>query len=276
MKRKKLHIVLQTIIWLLFLGIFILSLGFTEKQRNEMLCNQIKITILDSHQNHFVKPNEIIHFLSEKGFKIRQQKINSLPLNQIETELNKISYVEKAEIYTTLDGVLNIEIIQRTPMFRIINYNYESYYVDKNAVLFPLSDNYSARVLIVNGNINEPYALFCNKKAYESENQDVLKRETLLDDIFYLANAIYHDSLWSGLIEQVYVNSNKEFELIPKLGNFIIEFGDTSELETKFVKLREFYRQVVSKTGGGQYSKVNVKFKNQLVCTKKNTLYESE
>ncbi len=268
MKRKWLHIVLQTFIWLLFVGFFVVSLGFTERQRNDILCQEIRIQIVDSLSNHFLNTDDILTMLREKSFKITKEKIHELPLNEIEKEVCKMPHVKDAQVYTTLDGILHIDVVQRTPMFRLINYNYESYYVDEDGVLFPTSDNYSARVLVVSGNINEPYALYCNRKAYEAEQQDALKRETLLDDIYSLAQYIYHDSLWKAMFEQIYVNENKEFELVPKLGDFIIEFGDTINMESKFLKLREFYRQVVATTGAGEFTKVNVKYKNQIVCKK--------
>lgn len=155
-------------------------------------------------------------------------------------------------------------------MLRVVNYNNESYYIDNEGVLFPTSENYTARVLVASGNLNEPYALYCSKKAFEAEKQEQLQRKTLLDDLYYLSHYIYNDSLWCAMFEQIYLNENGEFELIPKVGDIIIEFGDTSDLQNKFIKLRAFYEQIVPKINLKDFSRVNLKYKKQIVCTKKN------
>ncbi|MCX7862311.1 MAG: hypothetical protein N2449_04890 [Bacteroidales bacterium] len=264
----------QILIWVLLIGTLGLTLGFTEKQRTSIICNAIVVRILDSCQNHFITAKDILKLIEEKKYQIKKMPIANIPLNELESKIINLPHVYNAQVYTTIDGQLMIDIWQRTPMLRIINYNYESYYVDSEGVLFPLSDNYTARVLIASGNINEPYALYCNKKAIDAEQQENIKRETLLDDIFILGQYIHSDSLWNAMIEQIYINENKEFELIPKVGDIIIEMGDTSDMDNKFMKLKAFYQQIVPKINLEEYLKINLKYKNQIVCTKKNTSYE--
>jgi len=276
MKNKWLHRVLQIVVWTILIGVFIISLGFTEKQRNTELCKKILVNILDSNENHFIDSADIIMYLRNKNYKITKQPLNQLPLNDIENDISKLSSIKSVQIYTTLDGYVHIDVTQRNPILRIVNYNYESYYIDDEGNLFPLSEKYTARVLIANGNINEPYALFCNRKAYEVEKQDVLKRPTILDDIFYLAKYIYNDSILNPLIEQIYVNEEENIELVPKIGDFIIVLGDTSQIENKFMRLKAFYEKVLTKDSWDAFSKINLMFNNQIVCTKKNYIYERQ
>lgn len=274
MNKKWINIVVQTFIWLIFIGIFVVSLGFTEKQRTSELCKKILVNILDSNQNHFIDSVDIIQLLKNKNYKITHFPLSELPLDNIEKDINNLSIIKNAEVYTTIDGYLHIDVVQRTPILRIINYNYESYYIDEEGVLFPLSEKYTARVLVVNGNVNEPYALFCNRLALEAEKQDALKRPTLLDDLFILSEKIYKDSVLHPLIEQIYINEEQQMELVPKVGDFIIVFGDTSQMENKFIKLKAFYEKVLSKDSWDAFSKINLMYNKQIVCTKKNYIYE--
>ncbi len=274
MKHNWKHIIWETFTWIILLSVLIISLGFTENQRGNELCSKVEIQILDSTVNQFLKSEDILQILNDKNYKIIGQPLNKIPLNNIESDLFKNAFVKNVQIYTTIDGTFKIDIIQKKPILRIINYNYESYYLDEEGNLFPISNNYTSRVLIISGNINEPYALFSDKKAYEAENQDILKRETLLDDIFYLSSHIYNDSLWNSLFESIFVNEKNEFELIPKWGDFIIELGDTSNLQNKFTKLIAFYKNIVPKLKGGEFLKISLKYNNQIVCTKNNKIYE--
>lgn len=276
MKNKWLKIVLQTFIWLIFIGVFVVSLGFTEKQRTTELCKKILVNILDSNQNHFIDSVDIIQLLKNKNYKITHYPLSELPLDNIEKDITHLSVVKNAQVYTTIDGYLHIDVVQRTPMVRIINYNYESYYVDEEGVLFSLSDKYTARVIVVNGNVNEPYALFCSRNAKEAEKQDALKRPTILDDIFAVSKKIYQDSILQPLIEQIYINEEQQMEMVPKVGDFVIVFGDTSQMEEKFIKLKAFYEKVLSKDSWDAFSKVNLMYNKQIVCTKKNYIYEQQ
>jgi cell division protein FtsQ len=50
-------------------------------------------------------------------------------------------------------------------------------------------------------------------------------------------------------ISQIDITPSKEFEMIPTVGNHIIEFGDGTDYDAKFKKLFIFYKQVLAKTG---------------------------
>ena len=76
------------------------------------------------------------------------------------------------------------------------------------------------------------------------------------------------DEFWKAQIIQVKVLENGELELIPRVGNHTILLGTTDELELKFKKLKIFYEKGLSKTGWNEYSQINLKFDNQVVCTK--------
>jgi len=81
-----------------------------------------------------------------------------------------------------------------------------------------------------------------------------------------LLNYINKSEFWKAQIEQVYVNSDREFELVPKVGNHTILFGDTTQTEGKFKKLEVFYREGLNTDGWNDYKTINVKFKNQIIC----------
>jgi cell division protein FtsQ len=89
------------------------------------------------------------------------------------------------------------------------------------------------------------------------------------EEIHRLARYIASDSFWKAQIQQVYVDENLEYVLIPRVGNHEIQFGKMDDLEIKFKKLKAFYEQALSKSDWNQYQSVNLKYKNQIVCKKK-------
>jgi cell division protein FtsQ len=59
-------------------------------------------------------------------------------------------------------------------------------------------------------------------------------------------------------------------ELIPRLGQHRILLGDTTDLRDKLDRMRTFYLQGLNNTGWDKYELINLKYKNQVVCTKRN------
>lgn len=177
--------------------------------------------------------------------------------------------MKNAEVYTTLDGKLHIDVQQRNPILRIINYNNEGYYVDNEGALFPLSNKYTARVLVANGNLNEPYNLRYTRNASEAKEADELGRVFFIDDLYQLAKFIQGNDFYRSLVEQIYVNNDNEIEIVPKVGHFIILLGSVEDLNEKFENLESFMQIALPREGWEKYSFINLKYKNQIVCTKK-------
>lgn len=275
MKKEILHRISQIAIWSFFIAGLGLFLGFSESQLNRIICAEIVVEITDTTGYYFVEPNDILNLLTEKGYKLKGTQLDKIPLNKIENEIRNHPSVKGAEVYNTLDGILHIDVKQRNPILRIINYNNESYYIDNEGALFPLSDKYTARVIVANGNLNEPYNLRYKRNASDSLEMDELGRKFFIDDLFRLARFIQADNFYKSLVEQVYVNENSEIEMVPKIGKFIILLGSTDNLEEKFKNLKTFMQIALPREGWDKYSQINIKYKDQIVCTKK-VVYEPD
>ncbi|MCK4747011.1 MAG: hypothetical protein KAT15_08250, partial [Bacteroidales bacterium] len=91
----------------------------------------------------------------------------------------------------------------------------------------------------------------------------------IMEDLLKMAGYIQSDPFWNSQIVQVYVNRKGEFELVPRVGSQIILFGDADKMESKFFKLRTLYREGFSRTGWNQYEVINLKYNNQVICTKR-------
>ncbi len=257
-------------IWSFFIAVLIISLGFSNLQLKKVKCNKIDVQIIDSTGNSFVEPKDIVEFLNQKNYKIIGNNIEDFPLNKIETDINNYPSIKSTEVFTTFDGILHIVIEQREPILRVINYDGSSYYIDNDGALFPLSEKYTARVLAASGKINEPYNLRYTKDITKSIEKDELGRNFLLDDLFVLAKFIKSDAFFDSFIEQIYINENGEIELVPKVGTFTILLGDIQNLDEKFENLKAIILIGLSREGWNKYTTINIKYKNQVVCTKIN------
>lgn len=73
------------------------------------------------------------------------------------------------------------------------------------------------------------------------------------------------DTFANSLIEQIYLDENGEFTLIPKIGNERIFLGNSEILEDKLMRLKLFYKENMGRQGWNVYQLVNLKFKGQVI-----------
>ena len=258
--------VLQIILWgVIVIGIMVV-LGFVTKgQKGQILdAENIRINIDYETENRFVDEDGVKAYIVNLKDTIAKQ-LADFDVLTIEQKINSNSAIKDAQVYKTIDGKIVVNVKQRRPIARIYLKN-ESYYIDEYGSLMPLSNKYTSRTVIINGNLNEPFAA---RYKYNYQNlPDSIATKTLLDDLFVLSNFIDKSPFWKAQIEQVYVNKDLEFDLIPKVGNHKIVLGGVDNLENKFSRLMVFYKKGLPKTGWNEYSSINLKYKNQIVCTK--------
>jgi cell division protein FtsQ len=247
-------------------GLFV-TLGFVEEEKSAVKCNTININISDENGNEFIKRNDILDLLNSKGKQPIGKQMHDINIAMLEKLVNSNPYVANAEVFSTINGELNIDIYQRNPVIRIINNKDEHFYIDDRGEFMPVSSNYTAPVIVANGFISDTYTER-KVKLIDKNVLDTMTIKPVINELFEMAQFIRNDQFWNAQIEQIYINEQSEIELIPRVGNQRIIFGDASSLEEKFTKLMIFYKEGLNKTGWNNYTVINLKFTNQVVCTK--------
>ncbi len=228
---------------------------------------KVNVIVEDSLMNRFVTVDDIIEMLKDSGVVLMGKVCDSVNTYRIENIIDHNSMVKKSEVYVTYGGEVYIRIWQRNPIVRIITYDKESYYIDEDGYLMPYVEGKPGRVLVVTGKIDAPLALF-DKNFNVLHSEILFNRDTLLKEIYELSEYIYNNSFWRSNIEQIYVQNENDFHLIPKVGCFLINFGDIKDYEKKFRNLFVFYKDVLPKVGWNTYKSIDLRFENQIVCKK--------
>ena len=264
MKKKVLRIVL----WSLSMISVIVLLGFVNNKRQAEVCTQSKITYSGDPELHFIIDEDVYGLLKQKGIQIDSVRASTINLNEIETELMNHPAVQAADVYFNPSGVLCMDILQRNPVIRIIDTFGESYYIDDQGNYMPVLDRFTARVPVATGAITDPYyKLDMNVKDIIANDTLALVSQT--DDLYTLAMTARRDTfIWSQL-EQVVVLDNGELEMVPNIGPSSILLGSVDALESKFKRLQLFYTKALPLAGWDTYSSLNLKYTNQIICTKK-------
>jgi cell division protein FtsQ len=216
---------------------------------------EIKITgIENSNGIKFVDEDEILSTINEMSHTDPVGKtISSFDLKKIESALEKSKWVKNAELFFDKNNVLHVNLQEREPVARIFTSGKNSFYIDTALTILPLSERLSARLPVFTG--------------FPSDQMVLSPADSnLLSGIKDISIAIQKDSFRMAMIEQVDITAQRNFEMIPKMGNQLIVFGNAGEAEEKFNKLELFYKEVITKTGWSKYSVINVQYNNQVVA----------
>jgi len=241
--------------WLISIGGIVVLMSFIEIKKGEVICKDVKIYIPGNQ--YFIDKEEIDNILQLKSHALIGRSIESINIQALESKLKANPFIESAKVYTDMDGIIRVEISQRQPILRIMNQFDQDFYVDQHGFKIPLSENFTAMVLVANGYIDEPF----------SGKVDTL-HTLLAADILKTADYIRKDSLWDAQIAEIYVNQNHEIELIPRVGNQRILLGTADSLATKFNNLLAFYKKALPQAGWGTYKTINIKYANQVIGVK--------
>jgi cell division protein FtsQ len=265
---KKFLKILQITLWVLLISGAGVLVALTEVQQYSRPCTNVMISIDYGAADALITKQDVDSILLKTAGMIKGKPLGYINTGSIEWSIRKQPYVAGVSVFENNEGTLFIDIHQREPLLRIINKKYESFYLDESGSLLPVNPNLSARVLVANGFINDSYLKNPGYRVNVLALSDSIYYDSLITNLYKLSMYISHDTFLKSQIDQVYVNEFNEFELIPRVGNHVILLGPADDLDDKFKKLIAFYKLGLSKIGWNKYEIINIKFKNQVVCSK--------
>src|ERR1035437_2099996 len=173
--------ILRISFWVLLVAGMTTLFAFVQKQENETLCSKVNISVLRDplHENFFVEEDDIRELIAKQFGQVENTPLKNIDVNRLERLMYANCWVARADVYLSIDGVVDIEIEQRQPILRIINSSGESYYMDLHGQLMSWSPNFTPRTLIASGPIKESYDGRTHEIAKETINNDTLKTHAM-------------------------------------------------------------------------------------------------
>jgi len=231
---------------------------------NSRPCGGIVINITDSSDYHFVTERQLLNLAYGNTGRILGQPVKDVPVAEIESRINILRELKVAEVYMTIDGTMHVFVDQRDPVMRVIPDNGGDYFIDEEGVVVRSRNLYTPRLHIVGGNVNISPAMLNGVSIL-----DTSIKNSILRDIYQLVNYINDDNFWSAQIDQIYVDSNDEIDLIPRVGNQLVHLGTIENYKGKLTNLEAFYDEVLPEVGWNKYSLIDLEFKDQIVCKRR-------
>ena len=241
MKFKK--ILKHLLLLCLLVGLSLLY-GFSLQRNSQKKIVDISVNF-EAGDNNFLTHNMVNKLLIQNNETVKNKAKSILDLYSLENNILKNPYVEKAAVFYTVKGMLKTVVKQREPIARIVSKN-SSYYIDKQGVKVPLSDVFSARVLLISG----------------------VKKDQEIKEILPFVKVILKDDFFKKEIVGIHKSAENEFVFSVRSGDYKIDFGNLEDIEVKFKKLKAFYNTTYKNKTIQNYKTITVKYHNQVVCTK--------
>lgn len=243
-------------------GVFAL-LGFVGSLRSISVCEALEV-----HNRHAE-----VQLVSERDVRERTtqgeltpvgQPLGELDTRSMEEAIAKIPHVKDVVVYKTIDSKLVVELRERQPIARLIDRSGLNALLDIEGVLLPLSKNANLRLPVVTGSFDLP-DLASESNLISVDNQ----QNSALKDIYHYVSTVQKDLFWNLQLQHTEYTQKGEFVVHPQVGNHTILFGNTDRLEEKLHTLRIFYKEGMNEARWNKYASINLKYKDQIVCTKK-------
>ena len=238
------------------LFIVFLSYSFIEKKEAGYRIDEIAVNIENRFENFFVDEDDVMALIMEhEGDSILGDRFGKVNLKEIEGRIESHSFVKEAEVYRDLKGHLVVKAFQSKPVARLVANNGQHAYISEEGTILPVSSKYTARVVVLSG-------------AYMNQ---LTKAETVQDDPYYvqlfeLVEFVNSNDFWRMQIAEINVDRKGKVVMYPQIGKQKLEFGKAENFESKFRRLKIFFKEILPTKGWNAYDRVNVEFKDQIIC----------
>ncbi|MBL7696006.1 MAG: hypothetical protein JNK91_14240 [Ferruginibacter sp.] len=256
-KRYSIKKILLTTLWVVLGTASVLLLAAAIRKKDTSRCKGVEITIKGADANVFVDEADIMQGIRqvESGDPVGKP-VGAFNLKMMEAQLEKNIWIKSAELFFDNNEVLRVNVQEREPVARVFTATGNSFYIDQELTMLPLSDKFSARLPVFTGFPSDARVLAPADSSLLAEIRDV-------------SLAIQQDTFCMALIDQVDITDRREFDMLPKVGNQLIRFGTGTDAEEKLNKLKLFYKEIMATTGLAEYSVISLQYKNQVVAKKR-------
>ena len=218
--------------------------SFANYRNGKRILEDTQIKIFNQN-TPFITDDDVRNLLIQNDLATDNKPKEILDLNSIESLLSENETIKKADVFLSVKGELVTQIHQKKPIARV--YTNESFYIDSEGTMMPLSKNYSARVPFVIGNVSKSNF----KNAYE------------------FSKLIYKDEFLKSMIYEIKQSKDETLSFKIRGAEFIVEVGGINQLEKKINNFKAFYQKAKKNNLLSKYAKVNLKFTSQVICSKK-------
>lgn len=241
---KKILTYLKYLGLVLIVAALVVGIIWANKQMSDRRCGDVLVNIENVDSTTFVTEAHIINMLNTSGMNPEDVHVDSVNTDKIEKMLNASEYIENAECVLLSDNNMRIDVKQIVPVLRVFDGD-EAYYLNRAGKRMNCNGRFHADVPIVSGHFTSP--------------EEPLK-------VLPIAEYVKGDESLSNLVTMYSVRDTNNIRIVPCVYGHVINFGNNSNIENKFAKLTQFYREVMPEKGWETYDTIYLKWDYRVVA----------
>ena len=252
--------ILSILAWVVTAAGLILLFIFARRNYLETPLQLQKPTIERTFDTGFISRAEIMNNIAEI---CGNTDVAGVDLPHILNELDRNPWIENRNAFVDLDGKLNINIKEYEPMLRVFSIQGQSIYLTNEGMVLPPCKHYRPYLLIASGHYN------FNEIGNTYQLSDTTELDCMLLNTLRIAKAIGKNDFIKNAISQIYLTPKGEFELVVRGVDARVIVGDTCQIDDKLKRLEIFTKKKFDTQELTEMKTINLKYKNQVVCTKR-------
>ncbi len=245
MTRKSVLMCVLTIVMVVY---FAFALTVTARMARTERLSRLEVRLAPS-KTDFIEQADIVHESGLDSDSLKNVLRSGFDLYGLEKRLSASDKIQDANASILADGTVLIEVTPMEPVARVFEYGKPSYYINAGGKRISAELRYHLDVPVLVGRFDS-----------------IHPASRLLPLLDYIAN---HPEA-SALVATVTQEADGNIILIPNIVGHVINFGDTTMMADKFMRLRTFYRHVAPVKGWDAYDTVAVRWRNQVVATRRD------
>ncbi|MBX2942147.1 MAG: cell division protein FtsQ [Cyclobacteriaceae bacterium] len=235
-------------------GLFLL-IAFGERKQSGTVCKDIVVDMENTNENHFLEEADILEIIDNSGQTIIGKNIEEINLRALENKLEMDRHISRAEIFGDVKGNLTVNVTLRRPIARLVRTDGPDAYVAEDGKVMETSEKYSARIILVSGDIV--------KKLINTGDLNALPEGL---ELMAMIEFVNKDKFWKAQVAQLDFNKSGKVFIYPQVTGQIVEFGLPENIEEKFRKLMIFYKEILPQMGWTKYDRVNIEYEGQVIA----------
>lgn len=217
-------------------------------QAREHICTGIEVEVDGNALMDSVIRAGINEELRSYPKRIVGTQVHQLNTVEIERYLTRLNNFERVNCFISPRGALVVKVIPLVPVMRVFDGN-RSYYVNKDGRQIDSNAEFFSDVPVVSGHFNKTFTP---------------------KDVLPLIRYLEKEKTLRSLLGMIEARDSKNILIVPRIRGHVINFGDTTRLKEKMHALTLFYRQVMPYKGWEEYDTISVKYKGQVVATRRD------
>jgi cell division protein FtsQ len=230
-------------------------IAFTERMKGDVAVRDIQVKIENLNENHFLEDQDILSRMQVDQRHLIGVGVNTLNFKSIEKKIELDPYIKDAQIYSDLKGNVTVKVKLRRPIARMVRNDGPDAYIAEDGTVMPVSEKFTSRVILISGSYVR--TLLRQQNVMETEEGKRLME---------MLNTIRDDEFWKAQIAELDIDAKTRIAIFPQVGDEKIEFGRPENLETKFKKLRIYYKEILPRVGWNKYNRVSLEYEGQIVA----------